>query len=140
MEPELEREIAEYGPPLIRVVMMPRDTNTQGNIFGGVILSYIDFAGGEEAARTARGRVVTKVVREVQFIAPVYVGDHVSFHARTERVGRTSVTVRVLVVANRGRSRDVVVKVTEAELVMVAVDDQGRPRPLEAPPANGGLP
>lgn len=135
MDPDLEQEIAAYGPPLIRVVMMPRDTNTQGNIFGGVILSYIDFAGGEEAVRTAKGRVVTKVVREVQFIAPVFVGDHVSFHARTVRVGRTSIAVRVLVVANRGRSRDVFVKVTEAELVMVAVDDQGRPRAIGAAPA-----
>lgn len=122
---------AGYGDPLIRVVMMPRDTNTQGNIFGGVILSYIDFAAGEEAVRIAKGRVVTKLVREVEFIAPVYVGDHVAFHTKTTRVGHTSVTVRVLVVATRGRRRELSVKVTEAEIVMVAIDDEGHPRPID---------
>lgn len=122
---------AGYGEPLIRVVMMPRDTNTQGNIFGGTILSYIDFAAGEEAVRIARGRVVTKLVREVEFIAPVFVGDHVAFHTKTVRLGRTSVTVRVLVIATRGRRREISVKVTEAELVMVAIDDDGQPRPIE---------
>jgi len=127
----LEQRIAEFGPPLVRVVMMPKDTNSHGNIFGGVILSYLDLAAGEEAVRVARGPCVTAVVREVEFIAPVSVADHVSFHTQTTRIGRTSITVDVMVVAYRGRERECPILVTEAEVVMVAVDDQGKPRPLD---------
>lgn len=117
--------------PMIRVVMMPENTNPLGFIFGGVILSHLDIAAGEEALKTARRPVVTKVMREVDFVARVHVGDWVSFYTRTVRVGTTSVTVEVLVVAHRGYERDDVYKVTEAEVVFVAVDDDGDPTPIE---------
>ena len=129
--PELEQELESYGEePMIRVLMMPKDTNPLGFIFGGVILSHLDVAAGEEALKTARQPVVTKVMHEVDFVARVHVGDWVSFYTRTERVGRTSVTVRVLVVSHRGYRRDELHKVTSAEVVFVAVDDDGNPTPI----------
>jgi acyl-CoA thioesterase YciA len=119
--------------PLIRVVMLPRDTNGMGSIFGGVILSYIDLAAAEQARQTAPHYYVTKVMREVDFIAPVKVGDLVSFSTETLHVGKTSVTVRVLVTADRGVGREQSVKVTEAEVVLVAIDKSGRPIPVLLP-------
>lgn len=109
----------------IRVTMLPRDTNGMGSIFGGAILSYVDLAGAIEARRTARRRFVTKALHEVEFLAPVMVGDMVSFYTRTERVGTTSVTVQVEVEVERfatGR-RDLV---TTARVTFVAVDAEGR--------------
>jgi acyl-CoA thioesterase YciA len=130
----LESELKDYNPePMIRVVMMPADTSYLGFIFGGVILSHIDIALGEEAMKSAGRPVVTKVMREVEFVARVHVGDWVSFYSRTERTGRTSVTVQVLVVSHRGFARNELYKVTEAEAVFVAVDDEGRPAPLRNP-------
>lgn len=122
---------ADAGPvqPAIRVMMMPKDTNAMGTIFGGIILSYIDLAGAVEAKRYAARRVVTVAMREVVFHAPVFVGELVSFYTRTVRVGRTSVTVGVTVEVTRQVSADPV-KVTEAEVVYVQVDDQGAPLPL----------
>lgn len=121
----------------IRVVLMPKDTNALGTIFGGVILSYIDQAGAVEAHRHARGRIVTVAMREVVFHAPVFVGDLVSFYTSTRRLGTTSVTVAVEVEAERGHPGGPKVKVTEAEVVFVHVDTQGRPLPLgAAPPAD----
>ncbi|MFN8392303.1 MAG: hotdog domain-containing protein [Bdellovibrionota bacterium] len=122
-------DIAEKSPQ-IRVVMMPKDTNAMGNIFGGVILSHLDLAAGEHARAIAPHLYVTKLIREVEFIAPVKVGDTVSFYASTVRVGRTSVTVRVLVAAERGIGKRESIKVTEAEVVMVAVDAEGQPIPV----------
>ncbi len=91
------------GPtqPAIRVIMMPKDTNALGTIFGGIILSYIDQAGAVEAHRHGCARLVTVALREVEFHAPVFVGDLVSFFTETLRVGRTSVTVKVVVEAER---------------------------------------
>ncbi|MEZ4459746.1 MAG: hotdog domain-containing protein [bacterium] len=133
---ELEHELSQYSPePMIRVVMMPADTNQLGFIFGGVILGHLDVAAGEEALKSAGRPVVTRVMREVEFLSRVHVGDWVSFYTRTEKVGRTSVTVRVLVVAHRGSLRDRLYKVTEAECVFVAVDEDGRPAPLLYPSA-----
>ena len=133
---DLEQELHRYNPePMIRVVMMPKHTNYYGFIFGGVILSHIDLAAAEEAFKTAGQDVVTKVLREVEFISRVRVGDWVSFYARTEKVGRTSVTVRVLVVAHRGPTRQWLYKVTEAEAVFVAVDEDGHPVPVLYPDA-----
>ncbi len=112
--------------PAIRVVMLPRDTNSQGTIFGGVILSYIDMAGAIEAHRkTGMDRFVTVSMREVIFHAPVFVGDLVSFYCETLRVGTTSITTRVMVEAIRydGHQR---VRVTEAEVIYVAVDREGK--------------
>ncbi len=132
-DPEaLDDELTHYGSePTIRVVMMPKHTNALGSIFGGVILSQLDLAAGEEARKTAQTRVVTKLMREVEFVAPVDVGDWVGFYTRTEEVGGTSVAVSVLVIAQRGHDREHFVKVTEAELVFVAVDDDGRPVPVD---------
>ena len=122
------------GPdqPAIRVVLMPKDTNAYGTIFGGIILSYIDQAGAVEAHRHVPGRVVTVAMQEVEFHAPVFVGDLVSLFTETVRVGRTSLTVRVTVEAERslGGGR---VKVTEAEVIYVHVDDEGRPVPIPTP-------
>jgi acyl-CoA thioesterase YciA len=130
---ELEAELAEYREePMIRVVMMPKDTNALGSIFGGVILSHLDIAAGEEAYKMAGRPCVTKVMKEVDFAAPVEVGDWVSFYTRTERVGNTSVTVRVLVVAHRGFNRADVFRVTEAEVVFVAIDDNGNPTQIDS--------
>jgi acyl-CoA thioesterase YciA len=113
--------------PQIRIVMLPKDTNSIGNIFGGVILSHIDLAAGEHAREVAPHLYVTKILREVDFIAPVQVGDTVSYYTETVRIGKTSITVKVLVEALRGINKRETIKVTEAEVVMVAVDEQGKP-------------
>lgn len=116
--------------PTLRVTMLPRDTNARGTIFGGVILSHIDMAGGIAAARQAPRNFVTRAMREVEFIAPVYVGDVVSFNTSIIREGRTSVTVQVSVEAERSKEPARSVKVTEAEVIYVAVDEAGKPIPL----------
>lgn len=118
--------------PTIRVILLPRDTNDHGTIFGGVILSHVDMAGAAEARKTSPHRFVTAAIREVAFLAPVYVGDLVSFYSETVRVGRTSVTVRVRVEADRAREPGARVEVTTAELVFVAVDAKGHPTPVRA--------
>ncbi len=112
--------------PAIRVAMLPRDTNAQGTIFGGVILSYIDMAGAIEAHRhTGMDRFVTVAMREVIFHHPVFVGDLVSYYAETLKIGTTSITVRVVVEAERyGRGERV--RVTEAEVIYVAVDENSK--------------
>ena len=112
-----------YTDPAIRITLLPRDTNSAGTIFGGVILSYIDMAGAIEAHRRTRmDRFVTVAMREVIFHKPVFVGDLVSFYSETLRVGTTSITVRVVVEAERVGSSSERVRVTEAEVVYVAVD------------------
>ncbi len=116
-----------YTDPAIRITLLPRDTNPQGTIFGGIILSYIDMAGAVEAhRRTGIERVVTVAMREVIFHQPVFVGDLVSFYAEVTRIGTTSVTVRVIVEAERHGGTDSRIKVTEAEVVYVAVDENRR--------------
>lgn len=108
--------------------MMPKDTNQYGTIFGGVILSLLDVAGGVEAHRQTKGRpVVTVAMNEVQFKEPVRVGELVSFYATTTRIGRTSLTVHVDVEAESYGRR---VHVTSADIVYVAIDEQGRPTPV----------
>ncbi|HVS02862.1 MAG TPA: hotdog domain-containing protein [Thermoanaerobaculia bacterium] len=116
--------------PAIRVILMPKDTNALGTIFGGIILSYIDQAGAVEAYRHATSRIVTVAMREVEFHHPVFVGDLVSLYTETLRLGRTSITVKVVVEAERARERGVKVKVTEAEVVYVQVDAESCPLPL----------
>ena len=116
--------------PAIRVIMMPKDTNALGTIFGGIILSYIDQAGAVEAHRRVRNRVVTVAMREVEFHHPVFVGNLVSFYADTIRVGRTSITVKVTVEAERRTAVKKVVKVTEAEVIYVQVDENNHPIPI----------
>jgi acyl-CoA thioesterase YciA len=122
--------MALAGDATLRVTMLPRDTNARGTIFGGVILSHIDLAGGIAAARRAARTFVTRAMREVEFIAPVYVGDVVSFYATVVREGSTSVTVKVSVEAERAEDAALRVKVTEAEVIYVAVDEAGKPIPL----------
>jgi len=117
--------------PAIKVMLLPKDTNNLGTIFGGVIASYIDLASAVEARKAGPHRYVTKALREVEFHEPVYVGDIVSFFTETVRVGRTSITVRVLVEAERwGQGQGERVNVTEAEVVLVAVNASGRPIPI----------
>ena len=129
--------------PAIKLVLLPKDTNAYGTIFGGVILSHIDLASAVEARKTAPLRYVTRAMREVEFHEPVFLGDIVSFYTETVRVGRTSITVRVLVEAERwgvlpgtpiGVGHGERVKVTEAEVVLVAVDDRWRPVPIRSEP------
>ena len=117
--------------PAIKVLLLPKDTNALGTIFGGVILAHVDLASAVEARKVAAHRYVTKAMREVEFHAPVFVGDIVNFFTETVRIGTTSLTVKVVVEAERwGGGRGERVKVTEAEVILVAVDDQGRPRPI----------
>ena len=126
------------GPiqPPVRVMMMPKDTNALGTIFGGIILSHIDQAGAVEAHKVVHGRIVTVALREVEFHQPVFVGDLVSYYAEVTRIGRTSVTVHVTVESERRiRTRERVI-VTEADIVYVHVDDHNKPIPIDvhAPP------
>jgi len=108
----------------IRLTMMPRDTNAYGTVFGGVILSYIDVAGGVEAVRhTKHERFVTVAMKEVRFHEPVFIGDLVSFYAETIRIGKTSLTVHVEVEAERFGNKGQCVKVTEAEVTFVAINE-----------------
>src|SRR5215510_5181016 len=119
--------------PAIRVTMLPKDTNAYGTIFGGVILSYIDLAAAIEAKRHHNERFVTKSMHEVVFLAPVFLGDLVTFYTRTIRVGNTSLAVEVRVEVERlgpNGNRETV-KVTEAEVIYVAVDQSGRPTPIQ---------
>lgn len=111
--------------------MLPRDTNPGGTIFGGVILSQLDLAGGIEARKHADKLFVTVAMRGIEFIAPVFVGDVVSFYTRTIKVGRTSVTVSIVVEAMRYRDSDNIARVMEAEAVYVAVDENRRPIPIK---------
>jgi len=119
--------------PAIRVTMLPKDTNAYGTIFGGVILSYLDLAAAIEAKRHHNERFVTKSMREVVFLAPVFLGDLVTFYTRTIRVGNTSLAVDVEVEVERlgPRGNRERVKVTEAEVIYVAVDENGRPTPIQ---------
>jgi acyl-CoA thioesterase YciA len=118
--------------PAIRITMLPKDTNAFGTIFGGVILSYIDLAAAIEVRRHYSQRFVTKAMREVAFVAPVYLGDLVTFFTKVVRVGNTSVTVDVNVEAERlgSEGNRQTVQVTQAEVIYVAVDTDGRPTPV----------
>ncbi len=107
----------------IRITMMPRDTNAHGTVFGGIILSYIDVAGGVEAVRhTGHDRFVTVAMKEIIFLEPVFVGDLVSFYAETVKVGNSSTTIRVVVEAQRVGSHGQSICVTQAEVVYVAIN------------------
>jgi acyl-CoA thioesterase YciA len=127
----------DRGCPGIRVVMMPRDTNPQGTIFGGVLLSYIDQAGALGARAQAPCRFVTVALETVEFREPVYVGDVLSFYTAVKRVGRTSITVHVSVEAQRFADPRQVVEVTQATVTYVSVDEQRRPVPHGLPAMPG---
>jgi len=117
--------------PVLRVVPMPADANPTGDIFGGWIMSQVDIAGSIPALRVARGRVATVAENSFVFKQPVLIGDLVSFYAKVVRVGRTSITVDVEVFAQRGVPEEVTVRVTEATLTYVAVDNNRKPRPID---------
>jgi acyl-CoA thioesterase YciA len=123
--------------PALRVVPMPADSNQNGDIFGGWIMAQVDVAGGTVASRVARGRVATVAVNSFTFKQPVQIGDILSLYADLVRVGNTSITVDVQVYAERGREDTKVVKVTEATLTYVAIDLEGRPRPVPKQPGRG---
>ena len=120
--------LPEGKQPALRVVPMPADANHTGDIFGGWIMAQVDLAGSIPAMRLAQGRVATVAVNSFVFRQPVFVGDVVSFYADVVKVGRTSITVDVQVYAQRRPEREQCVKVTEAMLTYVAVDNNRRPR------------
>ena len=122
---EIRNPQSEIAPrePAIRLTMMPRDTNAHGTVFGGIILSYIDVAGGVGAAKhTGHDRFVTVAMKEVIFHEPVFIGDLVSFYSEILRIGRTSITIKVIVEAERFGSKGAAVRVTEAEVTYVAIN------------------
>lgn len=122
------------GQPALRIVAMPKDTNAGGSIFGGWIMSQIDIAGSIAAIMRAKGRVATVKVNSLEFKKPVFVGDLLSCYADVTGVGNTSITVDVKVFAQRNSRKLETIKVTEAELVFVALDENRKPRivPKEA--------
>lgn len=116
---------------VLKVIPMPADCNANGDIFGGWVMAQVDLAGSVLPARYAKGRMATVAVNQFVFKHPVRVGDILSFFAHVERIGRTSITVRVEVFAEHYGTQGQYVKVTEASLTYVAIDAQGKPRPLE---------
>jgi acyl-CoA thioesterase YciA len=115
---------------VMRVMPMPADVNGNGDIFGGWIMAQVDIAGAVLPARLAKGRIATVAVNQFVFKQPVSMGDLLSFYAKVERIGRTSITVNVEVFAERNPAELHVVKVTEASLTYVAIDMKGQPRPV----------
>lgn len=125
---------AERREPILRVVPRPGDINSNGHIFGGWILSQMDIAAGIVAARESDGPVATVAVDAMKFLAPILLHDLISVHAWVERIGRTSIAIRIDVIAIRDRgAREV--KVTEALFTFVALDENHRPRPVKGGPA-----
>jgi len=119
----------ERGEPAVRTLAMPADTNPSGDIFGGWVLAQMDLAAGIVAAQRAKGRVATAALDGMSFHKPVYVGDLVSCYAKVVHIGRTSMIVQVDTFVLRSRTGDEV-KVTEGRFTLVAIDEQGRPRPV----------
>jgi acyl-CoA thioesterase YciA len=133
--PAAGRDVALQSLPLdmelvLKVIPRPKDCNVNGDIFGGWVMAQCDMAASVIPARHARGRMATVAVNEFVFKQPVRLGDILSFYAKLVRIGRTSVTVRVEVFAERFLAQGAYVKVTEATFTFVAIDDQGRPRPI----------
>ena len=123
-------ELPKDRIPTIRIIPMPADTNANGTIFGGWVMAQVDLAGSVPASERAGGRVVTVAVNSFLFKEPVFVGDLVSFYAKVIKTGRTSITVDVEVYAQRHRFGSELVKVTEAVLTYVAIDENQKPRAL----------
>lgn len=116
---------------VLKVIPLPADCNANGDIFGGWVMAQVDLAGSVIPARYAKGRQATVAVNEFVFKQPVRLGDILSFYSSLVRVGRTSVTVKVEVFAERFQQQGEYIKVTEATLTYVAIDENGRPRPIE---------
>ena len=119
------------GQPILRVVPRPGDINANGHIFGGWVLSQMDIAAGIVASHRAQGPVATVAIDAMEFIQPILLHDIISVFAKIERTGRTSMRIRIEVIATRDRGRQEV-KVTEALFTFVALDEKARPRPLPA--------
>lgn len=128
-------ELTRNGCPALRVLMFPKDTNPSGNIFGGVILSHVDVAAGIAARSATRHRVVTRSFKEAEFKKPVKIGDLLTCWAWVTRVGTSSITTRVVAEVERNGEY---IKVTEAEVVYVSVDESDRPIPIDSPPGTQG--
>jgi acyl-CoA thioesterase YciA len=126
--PQAPTTLPEDRDLVLRVMPLPADANANGDIFGGWIMAQVDLAGSVLPARVTKGRITTVAVNQFIFKQPVSVGDLLSFYARVERIGNTSITVRVEVYAERNPANPHVVKVTEASLTYVAIDGEGRPR------------
>ncbi|MEO3692681.1 acyl-CoA thioesterase [Roseateles paludis] len=124
LAPNVQREL------VLRMMPMPADANANGDVFGGWIMAQVDLAGSVLPARISRGRIATVAVNEFIFKQPVSVGDLLSFYSSVVRIGRTSITVHVEVVAERNPENPQAVKVTEANLTYVAIDKQGKPREI----------
>ncbi|MEO7411165.1 MAG: acyl-CoA thioesterase [Sphingomicrobium sp.] len=120
----------DFRTPVLRVVPGPSDINANGHIFGGWVLSQMDIAAGIIASRRARGAVATVAIEKMNFITPIHLRDLISVYAEVERVGRTSMQIRIEVVASRDRG-ETEVKVTEGMFTFVALDDQARPRAVD---------
>ena len=127
---------AERSEPILRVVPRPGDINANGHIFGGWILSQMDIAAGIVASREAKGHVATVAIEAMEFIAPILLHDIISIYARIERMGRTSMGIRIEVIADRNRGTTQA-KVTEGLFTFVALDESNRPRPVKQEPAAG---
>ncbi len=123
-------ELPKDKLPAIKIAAMPKDTNPGGSIFGGWIMSQIDIAAGITALERAKGRVVTVAVNSMEFHEPVFVGDVISCYADVVKTGNTSITIKVEVYAERNPSNKEIVKVTQAELTFVALDENRKPRQL----------
>jgi acyl-CoA thioesterase YciA len=126
--PQAPTTLPEDRDLVLRVMPLPADANANGDIFGGWIMAQVDLAGSVLPARVTKGRITTVAVNQFIFKQPVSVGDLLSFYARVERIGNTSITVHVEVYAERNPANPHVVKVTEASLTYVAIDGAGRPR------------
>ena len=120
---------------VLKTIPMPADCNANGDIFGGWVMAHVDLAGAVLPVRHAEGRMATVAVNQFIFKQPVRVGDILSFYSKLTRIGRTSVTVKVEVYAERIQAQGQFVKVTEANLTYVAIDDQGKPRPVPKRPS-----
>ncbi|WP_020400080.1 acyl-CoA thioesterase [Kordiimonas gwangyangensis] len=121
----------EHRRATIRTIPQPSDLNVNGNIFGGWVLSQMDLAGADTASRRARGAVATVAIEGMKFHQPIELGDVISIYTDIEKVGRSSIVVKLEVFAERGISRDLY-QVTEARYIFVAIDEKGRPRPVDA--------
>ena len=133
-------ELPDNKELVMKVIPMPADTNANGDIFGGWVMAQVDLAGAVLPARVVQGRMATVAVKEFIFKQPVRVGDILSFYSSVVRLGRTSVTVDVEVYAERFGAQGRYAKVTEALLTYVAIDANGKPRPIPPQPASDPLP
>lgn len=134
MPPTIDRKTRmtlDHKNPVLRVVPGPSDINANGHIFGGWVLSQMDIAAGIVASRRAGGSVATIAIERMEFIAPIHLRDVISVFAEVERVGRTSMAIRIEVIATRDRGATDI-KVTEGLFTFVALDEQHRPRPVDA--------